>query len=96
MTMIDFADQRTEFKPLAKNEIYPSQSPVLNFIDVILGKATNGSRGDLGLASMEIIEAACESAQTGRNEIIRVVRANVENVSEKSRSRKPAVSTSRA
>lgn len=96
MTMIDFADQRTEFKPLAKEEIYPSQSPALNFIDVILGKAANGSPGDLGLTSMEIIEAACESAQTGRNEKIRPVHAKVENVSEKSPIRNAAVPTSRA
>ena len=96
MTLIDFADKRTEFKTLAENEIYPSQSPALNFIDAILGKTPNGSPGDLGLASMEIIEAACESAQTGRNEIIRAVHAKVENVSEKSQSRKAAIQTSRA
>jgi predicted dehydrogenase len=74
MTLIDFADQRTEFRPLAENEIYPSQSPALNFIEAILGKAANGSPGDLGLASMEIIEAACESAQTNRCEKIRSVK----------------------
>ena len=96
MTMIDFADQRTDFKPLAKDEIYPGQSPALNFIDVILGKAANGSPGELGLASMEIIEAACESAQTGRNEKIRPVHAKAENVSEKSPRRKVAVPTPHA
>ena len=79
MTLIDFTDKRTEFLPLAKYEIYPAQSPALNFIDAILGKIPNGSPGDLGLASMEIIEAACESAQTGRNEKIRAVRANAAN-----------------
>ncbi|MGH7952561.1 MAG: hypothetical protein ACREFE_11680, partial [Limisphaerales bacterium] len=42
-----------------------------NFIDAILGKAANGSPGELGLAAMEIIEAACESAQTNRCEKIR-------------------------
>ena len=73
MTMIDFADQRTEFKPLAENEIYPGQAPALNFVDAILGKAPNGSPGELGLASMEIIEAACESAQTNRCEKIREI-----------------------
>ncbi|MGH7953973.1 MAG: Gfo/Idh/MocA family protein, partial [Limisphaerales bacterium] len=71
MTLIDFNDQRTKFKPLAETEIYPSQSPALNFIDAILGKAANGSPGELGLAAMEIIEAACESAQTNRCEKIR-------------------------
>ena len=77
MTLIDFAGKRTEFQSLQENEIYPSRSPALNFIDAILGQAANGSPGDLGLASMEIIEAACESAQTGRNVIIRAVRAGV-------------------
>ena len=93
MTMIDFAGQRTEFNPLANDEIYPGRSPALNFIDVILGKAANGSPGGLGLTSMEIIEAACESAQTGRNEKIRPVHAQVENVSETSPGRQAAVPT---
>ncbi|HEV2456121.1 MAG TPA: Gfo/Idh/MocA family oxidoreductase [Verrucomicrobiae bacterium] len=74
MTLIDFADKRTEFRPLARNEIYPDQSPALNFIDTVLGKAPNGSPGELGLASMEIIEAACESARTNRCERIRAVK----------------------
>ena len=71
MTLIDFADKRTEFPPLAENEIYPAQSPALNFMDAILGQAPNGSPGDLGLASMEIIEAACASATNGQNVSIR-------------------------
>jgi predicted dehydrogenase len=71
MTLIDFNDKRTEFLPLAENEIYPAQSPALNFIDAILGKSANGSAGDLGLASMEIIEAACASATDGKNIHIR-------------------------
>jgi predicted dehydrogenase len=73
MTLIDFSGKRTEFKPLAVNEIYPSQAPALNFVDAILGKTPNGSPGELGLAAMEIIEAACESAQTNRCEEIRPV-----------------------
>lgn len=71
MALIDFAAKRTEFKPLSKEEIYPSHAPALNFIDSILGKKPNGSPGELGLAAMEIIEAACESAQTHRSEKIR-------------------------
>jgi predicted dehydrogenase len=74
MALIDFAGKRTEFSPLAENEIYPSESPAVNFVDAILGKAPNGSPGELGLASMEIIEAACESAQTNRCEKIRPVK----------------------
>lgn len=71
MTLIDFNDKRTDFKPLPDNEIYPSLAPALNFVDAILGKSPNGSPGEFGLASMEIIEAACESAQTNRCEKIR-------------------------
>jgi len=74
MTLIDFGDKRTEFPPLAENEIYPAQVPALNFIDTVYGKILNGSPGDLGLASMEIIEAACESAQSGRNKKIRIIK----------------------
>jgi uroporphyrinogen decarboxylase len=74
MTLTDFAGNRTEFIPLNKDEIYPSGAPALNLIDVILGKARNGSPGELGLASMEIIEAACESAQTNRCEQVRPVK----------------------
>jgi len=74
MTLVDFADKRIEFKPLTENEIYPSQSPALNFVEAVLGKALNGSPGELGLAAMEIIEAACESAQTNRVEKIREVK----------------------
>ena len=96
MTLIDFAGRRTEFEPLRENEIYPSHAPALNFIDVILGRAANGSPGCLGLASMEIIEAACESAQTGRNEKIRPVHAKVEKVSRKFPRRKAAVPTPQA
>jgi predicted dehydrogenase len=81
MTMIDFAGKRTEFEPLTKDEIYPGQAPVLNFIDVILGQSMNGSPGDFGLTSREIIQAACESAQTGRNEIIRPIYLNGRRVS---------------
>jgi len=71
MTLIDFTDKRTDFPPLSENEIYPAQSPALNFIDAVLGKTANGSPGELGLASMEIIEAACQSATSGNNVRIR-------------------------
>jgi predicted dehydrogenase len=74
MALIDFAGHRTDFPPLVDGEVYPSQTPAVNFVDTILGKTTNGSPGELGLAAMEIIEAACESAQTNRNEKIRDVR----------------------
>lgn len=79
MSLVDFDDKRTEFEPLTEAEIYPSRSPALNFIDTILGKKPNNSPGVLGLASMEVIEAACESARTNRCETIRAVRPIQEN-----------------
>jgi predicted dehydrogenase len=75
MARIDLAGRRTDFPTLANGEIYPSHAPALNFVDVILNKKPNGSPGELGLAAMEIIEAACESAQTNRPEKIRDVRS---------------------
>ena len=75
MAMADFDGKRTGFEPLAEAAIYPGQAPALNFVDAILGKIPNGSPGELGLASMEIIEAACESAQTNRCEKIREVQS---------------------
>jgi len=74
MELVDFAGKRTDFQPLEPDQIYPSQAPTRNFVDVILGLSPNGSPGELGLASMEIIEAACESAQTNRCEKIRAVK----------------------
>jgi predicted dehydrogenase len=71
MTLTDFADQRVEFRPLTPDEIYPGRAPTLNFIEAILGRAPNGSPGHLGLASMEIIEAAGQSARSNQCEIIR-------------------------
>ncbi|HTI98075.1 MAG TPA: Gfo/Idh/MocA family oxidoreductase [Dongiaceae bacterium] len=73
MTLIDFQDRRTEFAPLASGEVYPAAAPPENFIDVILGRAANRSPGELGLASMEIIEAAGISARTGQLQVIRPV-----------------------
>jgi predicted dehydrogenase len=86
MTLIDFANQRTEFPPLVDGDIYPGQSPALNFIAAILGTEPNGSPGELGLASMEIIEGACESAQTNRSEKIRPLTAAGAQILEKGKS----------
>jgi predicted dehydrogenase len=73
MSMACFDGQTHEFPPLDADAIYPAQSPALNFIDAIRGIAPNGSPGDLGLASMEIIDAACRSADGAGNIILRPV-----------------------
>jgi hypothetical protein len=74
MTLINFRDERIEYPTLAPSEVYPSRAPAQNFIDAIRGRSANRSPGTLGLASMEIIEAACRSAKTGRNIKIRDVK----------------------
>lgn len=94
MSMTDFAGTRTEFESLTKDEIYPARSPALNFVDVILGKAKNGSPGELGLTSMEIIQAACKSVQTGRNEIIRPICSSSGAISKPADFRKTAIARS--
>jgi len=55
MAMIDFADKRTGFEPLAETENLPEPKAGAEFVDSILGKTPNGSPGELGLASMEIV-----------------------------------------
>ena len=56
-----FEGKPKEYPALSDDEIYPDKAPVLNFIDACLGVAPNGSKGELGLAAMKIIEAACLS-----------------------------------
>ncbi len=65
MVFVPFDGERVVFPELSAQEIYPAREPVRNLIDSALGRAPNGSDGELGLASMEIIEAACQSAANG-------------------------------
>jgi predicted dehydrogenase len=61
MAFHPFEGDSKEYPDLTDDEIYPDKAPVLNFIDACLGLAPNGSKGELGLAAMKIIEAACLS-----------------------------------
>ncbi|HCN84739.1 MAG TPA: hypothetical protein DIT07_14140, partial [Sphingobacteriaceae bacterium] len=61
-----FEGESKEYPALAADEIYPDKAPVLNFIDTCLNLAPNGSSGELGLAAMRIIEAACLSDKSGK------------------------------
>jgi predicted dehydrogenase len=58
---IPFAGEREQLPDLQEAEIYPDRAPLVNFVDAALGLAENGSDGCLGLASMELIEASCQS-----------------------------------
>jgi predicted dehydrogenase len=73
MSISDFEGHTREFPPVEPDLCYPARSPALNFIDAVRGDAPNGSPGELGLASMEVIEAACQSAHGGGNIILRPV-----------------------
>lgn len=61
MAYYPFEGEPKEYPALTDEEIYPDKAPVLNFIDACLGLATNESPGELGVAAMKIIEAACLS-----------------------------------
>jgi len=69
MSYIPFEGERVDYPCL--DVIYPERAPAINLIDAALGHSANGSDGRLGLASMEIIEAACQSAASGSNVKIR-------------------------
>ncbi len=62
--------QITRYPDLSEEEIYPLFAPTENFIDAILGNAPNVSPGDIGVFSMQIIEAAVASAASGRNIVL--------------------------
>ena len=62
--------QITRYPPLTPEGIYPDRAPANNLIDAILGDAENGSPASLGLSAMRVIEAACQSADSGENVVI--------------------------
>lgn len=60
-----FSGESKRYPDLPESQIYPMFAPAENFVDVILGRAENGSPARLGHYAMRIIEGACESARTG-------------------------------
>lgn len=62
---VPFEGEREILPNLVESEIYPASLPAKNLVDSALGLAPNGSDGRLGLASMEVVEWACKSAQCG-------------------------------
>ncbi len=55
------------YPSLNDSEIYPHEAPAKNLIDSIIDPTQNHSPGRLGVAAMEVIEAACISARSGTN-----------------------------
>ncbi len=67
---MEFHRQRGRIKQyptLSPAQIYPVHAPTDNFIDTIAGTAPNGSPAEHGAVAIEIIQAACRSARSGRN-----------------------------
>jgi predicted dehydrogenase len=61
-----FNGQVRRYPDLPASDVYPLFAPTTNFVDVVAGRAENGSPARLGLSAMRVIEAACESARTNR------------------------------
>lgn len=76
MEFVSMTGERRTFEDLLPEEIYPEKAPAMNLIDSILDPSCNRSPATLGLAAMEAIECACQSAASGRD--IQVTRAAVE------------------
>jgi hypothetical protein len=44
---------------------YPSDAPSANLVDIVLGRAANGSPAEPGWRTVELLDAAYRSAQAG-------------------------------
>lgn len=70
MEFIRMDGETVMYPDLKPAEIYPHQAPAINLIDSILDPSCNRSPASLGVAAMEMIEAACVSANSGRSVLI--------------------------
>ena len=70
MEFISMAGEQQVYPDLAPEDIYPHQAPAANLIDSIFDPSCNRSPAALGVAAMEVIEAACISARSGQNVLI--------------------------
>lgn len=67
MEFTSMAGEREIYPVLSPDEIYPQQAPAINLIDSIFDPSCNRSPASMGLAAMEVLEAACISASSGQN-----------------------------
>lgn len=58
------------YPTLPQDEVYPHKAPAINLIDSIVDPSCNRSPAWLGVAAMEMIEAASISAKNGQNVLI--------------------------
>jgi predicted dehydrogenase len=70
MEFTSMAGETITYPALSSEEIYPHQAPAINLIDSIFDPSCNRSPASLGAAAMEVIEAACISANSGQNVLI--------------------------
>jgi predicted dehydrogenase len=67
MEFIPMKGERQIYPDLPPDEVYPQNAPAINLIDSIIDPSRNRSPASLGVAAMEVIEAACISAESGTN-----------------------------
>ena len=65
MEFVPMNGERRSYPDLAEDEIYPHLAPATNLIDSILDPSQNRSPATLGRAAMDVVEAACRSAESG-------------------------------
>lgn len=70
MEFTAMSGQSVAYPALSSSEIYPHEAPAINLIDSIFEPSCNRSPASLGVAAMEVIEAACISATSGQNVLI--------------------------
>jgi len=70
MEFTSMSGQTVTYPELSPSEIYPHQAPAINLIDSIFDPSCNRSPASLGVAAMQIIEAACISARSGTNVLV--------------------------
>jgi predicted dehydrogenase len=70
MEFIAMNGEHRHFPDMAQADVYPHQAPAMNLIDSIFDPSLNRSPASLGVAAMEVIEAACISAESGQNVLV--------------------------
>ncbi len=70
MEFTSMSGKTVTYPELGPSEIYPHRAPAINLIDSIFDPSCNRSPASLGVAAMEVIEAACISAASGQNVLV--------------------------
>jgi glucose-fructose oxidoreductase len=70
MEFVPLAGRPRPYSDLEEEAVYPHLAPAINLIDSIQDPRRNHSPATLGVAAMEVIEAACRSARSGENVLV--------------------------